>query len=246
MLKLKLTTYNTLLGGLETANRYTWDIAHFFYFILGTPLFLKRNTRKLFRTLRFSIKESPDIVVLTEILIHGDRKHTKRFLKRNGHKTVCSGASKYFRNKKMEMCVIVGSKFKARPFQLPKAFINSTWGSCAVYVQKLNTVVIGVHLSVFGRERKAELLLLKEIVTQELLKKRRVIIAGDFNTHPNEILMHLSDAKPTSLNIPTLSHWLVPQRVVDNVIIFGGTHACTHTEADTSDHKKLCSEIELG
>lgn len=245
MKRVTLATYNTLLGGHKPWRSSLMDLIHFSYFILGSKILLNRSKKRIVQTMRFCTRKSPDIVVLTEIPTHTDKRIVRRFFRKFGHRTIVAGRSKYFKQKDMELGVIVASKFKGTPLHLPSKFINSSWGSCGMYIKKINTVVIGVHLSVFKWNRMEELTLLKEFINTQIKKQRKVIVAGDFNTNQEEIISHFHESKPHSLNLSTYAHWLMPEMAIDNVLVFGGKNTKSSTESDLSDHKKIFSEIEL-
>ncbi len=243
--KLSVVLYNTLFGGVHKDQGIFLDLVTFLYCTFRIHKFYPLLKKDLKRSLKFSVRGNPDVIVLTELITGSDLNYARRFFRRRGYKSMITGKSKFFEKHEDDKNFAVLTVFKgiAQKVQLKKYDVQPCWGSSVMYIPSYNLMIFSLHMSVLKIERYKEIESLKKVVLTQMKKGQRVMLVGDFNTNINEILSYFPGLNPSFINKATFDHWLFGKDNIDNIVIFGGKHKKVRLFEDTSDHKKLFSRV---
>lgn len=243
--KMSVVLYNTLFGGVHKDQGFILDIVTFLYCTFRIHRFYPLLKKDLKRSLKFALRGKPDVIVLTELITGSDLSYARRFFRRRGYKSLVTGKSRFFERHEDDKNFAVLTVFKgvAQKVQLKNYDVEPCWGSSVMYIPTYNLMMFSLHMSVLKMERFREIASLKKVVLAQLQKGRRVMLVGDFNTNSKEILSYFPGLQPSFINKATFDHWLFGKDNIDNIVIFGGKHRKVRFFQDSSDHKKIFSNI---
>ncbi|HEV7449028.1 MAG TPA: hypothetical protein VGP13_00605 [Candidatus Paceibacterota bacterium] len=226
----------------------------------GPPYWKKRTdylraNENLDPTFEMIRRESPDVVILSEVVpeIHSPRIEER--LKELGFKTISYGLGAKYPDAHVTTYVAAKEAGEALPCSMPQLPYPACGGGIAGVRLVSGVSIIGLHAAVgVSKLWRSQVQAVADIATQEQARGNRVVITGDWNETEETIMKQASFAK---LGLVSVNKEKVPtcpislprflQKSVDHIFV-PADWSIKNFKATPfgSDHLALLAEADMG
>jgi endonuclease/exonuclease/phosphatase family metal-dependent hydrolase len=248
----RFVTYNMMFGMYGREGVFN-ALGHFSFHGIESPFLTRIFSRFNGKTVDIVGDLGADFISLNEVLGTLRKEEIIAGLKEKGYNHFCWGAAAHH-DKPLDLGTLFVSKypFEKLKFVLPQEpHMGGGGGACAVYVGEKNLTILSLHLGLDKELQEKQIKRISDFMGEQIKKKRKVVLMGDFNIDYNQLdvfdsfsKLNLSHANSAGTAPEIDEIKLFEFEAWDNIFYRGLNFVGSGTFKGISDHRGVWADFQ--